>query len=181
MSIPRDSQTTEYYIQNFGQIASTTNSHGGLRGKLMAEITNHSDYDEDQIYAVRYTPTKGKYEGVVVTDYFRKGRWVVFFKENAEIKDGKIFKLKRPNNIWNFDSEYKSVGSEGGVKLPNGKKPEKLIQKIVELSTEEGDIVLDFFLGSGTTAAVAHKMKRQTLESNNWTMKKMMRNNDFRM
>ncbi len=40
-------------------------------------------------------------------------------------------------------------------------KPEKLIQKILELSTEENDIVVDSFLGSGTTASVAHKMKRQ--------------------
>lgn len=40
-------------------------------------------------------------------------------------------------------------------------KPEKLIKKVLDLSTEENDIVLDSFLGSGTTTAVAHKMKRQ--------------------
>lgn len=40
-------------------------------------------------------------------------------------------------------------------------KPERLIQRILTLATNEGDIVLDNFLGSGTTAAVAHKMKRQ--------------------
>ena len=40
-------------------------------------------------------------------------------------------------------------------------KPEKVIMKILEISTCEGDLVLDFFGGSGTTAAVAHKMKRQ--------------------
>lgn len=40
-------------------------------------------------------------------------------------------------------------------------KPESLIQRVIELSTEEGDIVLDYHLGSGTTAAVAHKMGRQ--------------------
>ena len=40
-------------------------------------------------------------------------------------------------------------------------KPEALIQRIIEMSTTEGDIVLDFFAGSGTTPAVAHKMKRQ--------------------
>lgn len=40
-------------------------------------------------------------------------------------------------------------------------KPENLIKSIVEVTTSEGDIVLDFFSGSGTTAAVAHKMKRQ--------------------
>lgn len=40
-------------------------------------------------------------------------------------------------------------------------KPERLIKDILQVSSQEGDIVLDFFLGSGTTAAVAHKMNRQ--------------------
>lgn len=40
-------------------------------------------------------------------------------------------------------------------------KPENLIQKILELNTNKGDLVLDSFLGSGTTAAVAHKMGRR--------------------
>lgn len=40
-------------------------------------------------------------------------------------------------------------------------KPERLIKEILQISTQEGDVVLDFFMGSGTTAAVAHKMNRQ--------------------
>ncbi len=40
-------------------------------------------------------------------------------------------------------------------------KPEKLVKRILQISTNEGDIVLDSFLGSGTTAAVAHKMGRR--------------------
>lgn len=51
--------------------------------------------------------------------------------------------------------------SEGGVSLDNGQKPERLIQRIIDLATNLGDIVLDYHLGSGTTAAVAHKMGRQ--------------------
>lgn len=43
----------------------------------------------------------------------------------------------------------------------NSPKPEKLLQRILELTTNENDIVMNFFLGSGTTAAVAHKMNRQ--------------------
>lgn len=39
-------------------------------------------------------------------------------------------------------------------------KPENLIKSILEIATDEGDLVLDFFLGSGTTCAVAHKMSR---------------------
>ena len=40
-------------------------------------------------------------------------------------------------------------------------KPEELIKSIIVATTQEGDIIMDFFSGSGTTAAVAHKMKRQ--------------------
>ena len=40
-------------------------------------------------------------------------------------------------------------------------KNELLMQRIIEYTTKEGDIILDFYLGSGTTAAVAHKMNRQ--------------------
>lgn len=42
-----------------------------------------------------------------------------------------------------------------------GQKPEALLQRIIEISTNENDIVMDFFAGSGTTLAVAHKMKRK--------------------
>ncbi|HGJ8703948.1 TPA: site-specific DNA-methyltransferase, partial [Neisseria gonorrhoeae] len=51
--------------------------------------------------------------------------------------------------------------AEGNVELKNGKKPESLIETIIKLATNENDIVLDYHLGSGTTAAVAHKMNRQ--------------------
>jgi adenine-specific DNA-methyltransferase len=46
-------------------------------------------------------------------------------------------------------------------KVFNFPKPENLIQKIINMATKEGDIVLDYHLGSGTTCAVAHKMGRQ--------------------
>ena len=42
-----------------------------------------------------------------------------------------------------------------------GQKSEKLLERIIQAHTDEGDIVLDFFGGTGTTAAVALKMKRQ--------------------
>lgn len=48
-----------------------------------------------------------------------------------------------------------------GEEVFTNPKPEELIKRVLELSTNEGDLVLDFFMGSGTTAAVAHKMNRQ--------------------
>ncbi|WP_024369550.1 site-specific DNA-methyltransferase [Helicobacter pylori] len=48
-----------------------------------------------------------------------------------------------------------------GTKLFDTPKPEALLQRILKISTQENDLVLDFFAGSGTTCAVAHKMKRR--------------------
>lgn len=48
-----------------------------------------------------------------------------------------------------------------GVTLFDTPKPERLLQRIIHLATDPGDIVLDCFAGSGTTAAVAHKMGRR--------------------
>ena len=54
-----------------------------------------------------------------------------------------------------------STYNEGGVYFPRSKKSEQLLRRIIEMSTDPGDIVLDSFLGSGTTAAVAHKLGRR--------------------
>lgn len=51
--------------------------------------------------------------------------------------------------------------NEGGISFNNGKKPEKLLKRIIEMTTSENDIVLDYHLGSGSTAAVAHKLNRR--------------------
>jgi adenine-specific DNA-methyltransferase len=50
---------------------------------------------------------------------------------------------------------------EGGVEFRSGKKPEALLELILRHFSSPGDLVLDSFLGSDTTAAVAHKMGRR--------------------
>lgn len=63
-------------------------------------------------------------------------------------------------DFWD-DVDFQNTQHEGGVDFPNSKKPEAMLMRILSLFTKEGDIVLDSFLGSGTTAAVAHKMRRR--------------------
>lgn len=55
-------------------------------------------------------------------------------------------------------SEIKSLFGSAKFETP---KPERLIQRVLDIATDPGDLVLDSFLGSGTTAAVAHKMGRR--------------------
>lgn len=91
-------------------------------------------------------------------------------KQNVYYSDGNnILKVlflseniaKFLGDLWTHISTI-NINKEGGVKtLTNGQKPEELIEKIISLSTKSNDIVLDYHIGSGTTAAVAHKMNRR--------------------
>ncbi|WP_323711117.1 DNA methyltransferase [Mammaliicoccus lentus] len=65
------------------------------------------------------------------------------------------------SDVWDDIASFQTVvNAEERVDFTT-QKPEKLIQRIIETSSNENDIVLDFFMGSSTTQAVAHKMKRQ--------------------
>ncbi len=63
-------------------------------------------------------------------------------------------------NVWD-DVPFQGIAREGGARFVRNKKPEKLLARILALATDPDDWVLDAFLGSGTTAAVAHKMGRR--------------------
>ena len=61
----------------------------------------------------------------------------------------------------NQEAKKEVLAIFGGEDAFDTPKPERLIQRILHIATNENDLVLDSFLGSGTTAAVAHKMKRR--------------------
>ena len=75
------------------------------------------------------------------------------YKEKAEAQGKKL-------EDW-WDDIYSTDRYRSELLNFEGQKPEKLLQRIIEIGSNEGDIVLDYHLGSGTTAAVAHKLKRK--------------------
>ena len=81
------------------------------------------------------------------------------------IKRGKnLSSIEFIENQYSNDMASKNIQQVFNAKnLFNYSKPEALLQKILELTTQENDLVLDFFAGSGTTMAVAHKMKRRCI------------------
>ncbi|GAA7528291.1 hypothetical protein MMM114_11920 [Helicobacter pylori] len=107
-------------------------------------------------------------------------------KLDDEIKEGTTFVIKsdefsmryirkgdrevKVSNVFNAEcgvttnikatSEIKVLFANSNTDLFSTPKPEALISRILEIATNESDLVLDFFAGSGTTCAVAHKMKR---------------------
>jgi adenine-specific DNA-methyltransferase len=92
--------------------------------------------------------------------YIYRGGALAFYSNKMKMIDGELTVTELLSDFWNHIS-WAGIAREGGVKLKNGKKPEKLIKQIFDISTEPGDIVLDYHLGSGTTCAVAHKMGLQ--------------------
>ena len=92
--------------------------------------------------------------------YVTKAQEIAFYSKKVRNIDGVDVPSMQLTNIWS-DISYEGIAKEGNVKLKGGKKPERLIRRIVEMASNPGDIVLDFFAGSGTTASVVHKLKRQ--------------------
>lgn len=92
--------------------------------------------------------------------YLYKGNRILFYKDKLRDIDGKLVTAELVTNLWN-DMNYQGIAKEGGVTFARSKKPEVQVRRILEMSTKPGEIVLDSFLGSGTTAAAAHKMDRR--------------------
>ncbi len=79
---------------------------------------------------------------------------------NNQLKNPDEEKELPIENYLDIAADVGNCRSEGGVEFRSGKKPEELLKFIFEHFSDENDLVLDSFLGSGTTAAVAHKMGR---------------------
>lgn len=92
--------------------------------------------------------------------YFLNGERLLFYKDKMRYIDGEWVSAEPLTTLWD-DLLSNNLHKEGNVTFPKGKKPENLIKRVLEMTTNEGDLVLDSFLGSGTTIAVAHKMKRR--------------------
>ncbi|MBR3299824.1 MAG: site-specific DNA-methyltransferase [Clostridia bacterium] len=144
-----DVQVANYALENAERVFRTAAVGGGALLKRRTTI----EYSR-------------QHRGIIVRhpnddmDYmFINGERVLFYKERLSLVDGQLVPSEVVTDIW-MDISVEGLASEGGVDFPGGKKPEKLIQRIIELSTNKGELVLDYHLGSGTTCAVAHKLGR---------------------
>lgn len=118
--------------------------------------------EKGKFYSVDYVPSRGKYKDQETTLYYSNCELLSWLKDTSSVENGKITKSQKMTTLWKHGEIPKAdIANEGGVYFPRSKKPEQLLKRIIEMSTKEGDYVLDSFLGSGTTAATAHKMGRK--------------------
>src|SRR5699024_5255790 len=96
---------------------------------------------------------------------YYKGRELFFLNQKSQETFTEEHGYKTENaeligDIWT-DINISRLFNEGNISLNNGKKPEFLIARLLDMLSDKNDLILDFFMGSGTTQEVAHKMNRQ--------------------
>lgn len=155
-----DNGLTEEEVYNSipEKIFQSTNAQSSVRTTLIRETENI----ESGFVSVSYIPSKGKNQGELIEIFYTNTKRMVMFLSDmlTEDSEGNLLYKEKLTTLWD-SIQYNNLSKEGLIDFPNGKKPEKLLQNIIEMSTEENDIVLDFFGGSGSTAATSHKLKRQ--------------------
>lgn len=116
----------------------------------LAKIKDVEKYNKDYIVPIEENPGYFAY----------KGRQVQLIENSIkETNDGFVL-ARLVCDLWT-DVAFNNLFQEGNGDFKAGKKPERLLKRIINMSTVEGDFVLDSFLGSGSTCAVAHKMNRK--------------------
>lgn len=154
----RKTEIYNEYNNYYEKIFRTTNpqSENTFQHKII------DSFDTKGLYSVIYTPTRGKFKGIKTTLYYNNKELFAWLKSSAVIQNGQIVKTNKMSDFWrNEDIPKANIANEGGVEFKRNKKPEALIKQILDISTNNGDYVLDSFLGSGTTCAVAQKMNRK--------------------
>lgn len=153
------------------------NHHKGSWKSTPLQSKSGSDSNFSHVFpnGVKWSPPQGRFSAYSheSLDKFYNDDEIWFGKNGKSIPSRKTFLSELKNSglvartIWKYDdvghnheakSEVKKFNEANPFSTP---KPERLIERILKLATNKGDLVLDSFLGSGTTAAVAHKMNRK--------------------
>lgn len=153
-----DDNTKQYIKERFNNV-----DENGRR--FMKSPLQSPNYRENLIYEYKgyKPPQKGWSISKELMEKWDNEGKLCFPQSKSQNINRKIYldeyKGQPISNLW---TDIKVINPMSKERLDfDGQKPEALIERIFTLGTKEGDYVLDSFLGSGTTAAVAHKMNRK--------------------
>lgn len=142
----------QWVLSKARQVVQLVNPDYNAVGKDTKDLIDKSNNDPGRIFL----QSRQGYPDI----YLRAGKRILFYTGKLKIIDGVEVSGEPLTTLWD-DLLSNNLHNEGGVVFPRSKKPEALIKRCIELSTNPGDLVLDSFAGSGTTGAVAHKMGRR--------------------
>lgn len=164
------------------QNAQFSNRDDDARGPWLDSAVHARNFYSKGSYAIRspggkvFEPPPGRYWTVSEDNFWAlhaDGRiWWGKDGNNAPRKKAFLSEVKAsvvPGTIWRYDEVGENAEAKSEIKqlfaaqaeIFITPKPERLLQRILQIATNPGDLVLDSFLGSATTAAVAHKMGRR--------------------
>ncbi len=146
-----DGKVAEYAIKHADNVFRTAAIGGGAAIKREVTI-NKSIAEKDKVLV---HPNED-----VSNFYILNGGQILFYDKRLIEVDGVKVPGEVITDVWT-DISWTGIAPEGDVNFKNGKKPELLIKRVLDMSTAPGDWVLDSFLGSGTTASVANKLSRK--------------------
>lgn len=116
-------------------------------------IQGLGDYSEESI-------KKFDQEGRI----YHSSKGTRYLKHYFTEKEGKLVKDKKLSDVWNDITQLGTSVQKEKVDYPT-QKPEKLLARMIEIDSKKGDLVADFFIGSGTTLAVSEKLGRKWIGS----------------
>lgn len=151
----------DFVVKNAGSIVQFATLDENSIGSTAVEMKHLSIKNPEKIFHI---------EREDANDYYiLKGKIILFYKDRLKWMGDGLVPVEQISDIWD-DVLPNDLHNEGGVELKKGKKPEKLINRIFEASTNEGDLILDYFAGSATSGAVAIKSKRRfiNIEANEY-------------
>ena len=133
---------------------------------LLSELTIKNGFNSNEVII----EGEWRYKQSAIYEQFNKGEYYVI--KSMDFRPRRVVLEQKPKKIHNLISRahYEMATNEDAAKESitlygsnafDYPKPEKLIQFIIQASSNPSDLVLDSFLGSGTTVAVAHKMGRR--------------------
>ncbi|MBU4274972.1 site-specific DNA-methyltransferase [Patescibacteria group bacterium] len=164
--ISSDSAINEYsYLMCTDGTVRSASEFNGNNGRLFKlENTTAPKYTPSRKFEwYGYTPKNGwRYNKEKMDDLFKEGK--ILLKNNkassrCHVKFLDTVSGSVKSSLWTQEGNVK-----GGTIYPT-QKPEELLEQIISASSNEGDIVADFFCGSGTTLAVAEKLGRKWIGS----------------
>ena len=157
-----------------------SNSDNDPKGPWVSTDFTAPGYRPNQMYKIKtpsgntYEPPQRKCWSKIEEEYLKlKKDGRMWFGVNGDAMPRRKTYLNESQGItpwtwWsnkevghNQESKHESVALFGNEEPFSTPKPERLLQRIIHIGSNEGDIILDFFAGSATSVAVAHKMKRQ--------------------
>lgn len=141
-----------FRVENAAQVCRLATISDTKAGRDTVAAKRRSRADPERVYRVER-------QGLAPR-YLLRGQQLIFYDRQVVTIDGRPTASRPLTNIWT-DLSWEGLAREGGVTFRKGKKPEALLRRVMQLTTTPGDRVLDCFLGSGTTAAVAHKLGRR--------------------